>query len=179
MEILDADLLHEIEQRSGEEIHRCYQCKKCSTGCPMSFAMDVYPHQIIRLLQYGLEEEIWKSETLWICASCEACGVRCPNEINIAHLMDALRQIAVESGKKTKNMDILTFHRTFLNSVKKRGRIHEVSMLAKFKIKTMNLTEDLMVGWDLFRLGKLPLKPHSIKGRKEIRKIFEQNTPPG
>jgi heterodisulfide reductase subunit C len=61
---------------SGEKINNCYQCKKCTAGCPITFAMDILPHQIIKYIQLGLEEKVLTSKTIWLCAACETCGTR-------------------------------------------------------------------------------------------------------
>lgn len=84
-----------VEEISGEDLNACYQCGKCSAGCPSAFIMDLLPHRIIRGLQLGLAEEILRSETPWVCASCEACSVRCPRGIEVARVMEALRQVAL------------------------------------------------------------------------------------
>ena len=92
---------HVIET-AGEEIFDCYQCYKCSAGCPVSYTMDLLPHQIIRSVLFGRKEKVLSSSTIWICASCETCTTRCPNEIDIAKVMDVLRQIQCESGKAAR-----------------------------------------------------------------------------
>lgn len=80
-----------IEEISGQNVFSCYQCGKCSAGCPFSFAMDLLPSQIIRMVQLGLAEEIGDSKTMWLCSSCFTCGVRCPRGVDMAKIMEALR----------------------------------------------------------------------------------------
>lgn len=172
---LGSSIVKEIEEIFGEEISSCFQCKKCSLGCPMSVSMEHPPHEIIRLLQYGLEERIYQSEALWICANCETCGARCPNGISVGGIIDSLRLIARERGLKTEIRDIPIFHKNYVESIKKRGRVHEVSMLMLYKLKMKNLFEDLLLGWGLFYRGKLPLKATSIKGKEELQKIFSKS----
>lgn len=162
----------ELEEMIDESINSCYQCKKCTLGCPVALFMEIQPHQIIRLLQYGLEERIYESESLWICANCETCGVRCPNGINIGVIMDSLRQWGREKGLKRGTRDIPIFHSNYIECIERRGRIHEISMLMKYKLKTKNIFEDLFLGWDLFSRGKLPLRGHSIEGKEELQRIF-------
>lgn len=82
----------QIEQLSGEKISTCFQCEKCANGCPMTFAMDIAPNQVMHSIQLGLIDPVLKSDTIWVCASCETCSTRCPNDIDIAHVMDTLRQ---------------------------------------------------------------------------------------
>ncbi len=169
-----SEFFQEIAERSGEEINRCYLCKKCTSGCPMAFAMDYQPHQLIRLLQYGKKEKILESSIFELCISCETCAARCPNDINIAAIVDALRQYAFEEDHKSSGRDVLKFHREFLDNIRRRGRVHEVDLLARYKIKTLNLFEDLAIGWKLFRRGKLPLKGEKVEDRDEIEKIFSE-----
>ena len=94
----------------GEELFDCYQCYKCSAGCPVSFEMDLLPHQIIRSVVLNQKEKALSSKTIWICASCETCTTRCPNEIDIAKVMDVVRQIQLESGSEAKEPRVPVFH---------------------------------------------------------------------
>ena len=89
-----------VAELSGQNLRLCYQCGKCSAGCPMAFVMDLLPNQVIRLVQLGLAEDLEGSETAWLCASCLACSVRCPKGIDIARVMEAVRQLSLR-----KNID--------------------------------------------------------------------------
>ena len=90
--------LREVERRSGALTSACFQCHKCSTGCPVGPEMDLLSSQIMRLIHLGAERETLMSRAIRMCASCEACTTRCPMEIDIAAVMDTLRMIAVERG---------------------------------------------------------------------------------
>ncbi len=90
-EKVHSDFVKKVEELSGQNILSCYQCGKCSAGCPSSFAMDLLPSQIIRMVQLGLQDEIMNSKTIWLCASCLTCSVRCPRGIDIAGIFEALR----------------------------------------------------------------------------------------
>ena len=92
--------LSEVVQASGETLQACYQCQKCSAGCPVAYAMDLLPNQVLRHIQYGHRERVLGSKTIWICASCYTCSVRCPNNIDIAKIMDTLRHLAMHSDVK-------------------------------------------------------------------------------
>ena len=98
MNALENTFLSEVHQASGETIQDCYQCQKCSAGCPVAYAMDILPNQVLRHIQYDHREKVLASKTIWICASCYTCSVRCPNNIDIAKIMDTLRNIAIRSG---------------------------------------------------------------------------------
>jgi len=95
---LCSDFVKKVEEISGQDLLSCYQCGKCSAGCPMVFAMDILPNQIIRLAQLGLEEEIGKSKTIWLCASCITCGARCPRGVDLSKVMEALRLLTLRKS---------------------------------------------------------------------------------
>ena len=95
---LCSDFVKKVEEISGQDLLSCYQCGKCSAGCPMVFAMDILPNQIIRLAQLGLEEEIGKSKTIWLCASCITCGARCPRGVDLSKVMEALRILTLRKN---------------------------------------------------------------------------------
>jgi heterodisulfide reductase subunit C len=86
-----------VQELSGQNLLACYQCGKCSAGCPAVDEMDILPNQIIRYAQLGLKEELLASKAIWICASCLTCNARCPKGINIAEVIEALRQILLRN----------------------------------------------------------------------------------
>jgi heterodisulfide reductase subunit C len=164
--------LSEVVQASGEKIQACFQCQKCSAGCPVAYAMDILPNQMLRHIQYGHRDRVLTSKTIWICASCYTCSVRCPNDIDIAKIMDDLRSLALRSGAKPGEKDIPVFHSVFLGSIKSKGRIHELSLILQFKSKTKDFLKDAGLGWKMFRKGKIKLLPSRFRGGKEIQQIF-------
>jgi heterodisulfide reductase subunit C len=166
--------LSEVFQASGEKIQTCFQCQKCSAGCPIAYAMDILPNQMLRHIQYGHRERVLSSKTIWICASCYACSVRCPNNIDIAKIMDALRSLALRSGAEPGERDVPVFHSVFLDTIRSKGRIHELSLILQLKSKTKDLFKDLGLGWKMFRKGKIKLLPSRFRGGKEIQEIFKE-----
>ncbi|MFQ5951809.1 MAG: 4Fe-4S dicluster domain-containing protein [Candidatus Omnitrophota bacterium] len=87
-----------IEELSGENIYKCYQCGKCSAGCPIVGHMDILPNQIIRLIQLGSEKEVLDSKTIWLCSSCLQCAAKCPKGVDVAKIMDTLREVLKREG---------------------------------------------------------------------------------
>jgi heterodisulfide reductase subunit C len=94
-ERLRGEFVRKVEEISGQNLLSCYQCGKCSAGCPMVSSMDILPNQLIRLAQLGLEEDVAESNVVWVCASCLACAVRCPRGVDLAKVMEALRAIVL------------------------------------------------------------------------------------
>ena len=97
-----------VEELSGQNLLACYQCGKCSAGCPAVSQMDILPNQIIRYAQLGFKDELLKSKSIWICASCFTCNARCPKGINIAEVIEALRQILLRKREDHIKVEKLT-----------------------------------------------------------------------
>ena len=95
---IHSDFVKKVEEISGQSLPSCYQCGMCSGNCPMFFAMDILPRQIIRLVQLGLEEDITNSNTIWLCASCLTCSIRCPMGVDLAKIMEALRLLTLREN---------------------------------------------------------------------------------
>ena len=169
-----ADFLSEVQERSGEPVSRCYQCRKCTNGCPLAFAMDILPNQVMRMAELGLKDELFGSKTIWICAACQTCTTRCPNDIDIAHLMDVLRQLSQEAGTPAAEEKVVKFHKVFLDSVRRHGRAFELGMVARYKLATRDLLADAKMGWEMFKKGKLKFLPASIHDKREVREMFDK-----
>jgi len=170
----DGSFCAEIQAATGEPVSSCFQCKKCTAGCPVVASMDVVPHRMIRLIQMGLRDEVLAASTVWICASCRACEARCPNDINIARVMDYLKARILHSHGDVPERRVLAFHRSFLNAVRAYGRAHEISMIGLFKVRSRSFLDDLAMGGRMLVRGRLPLLPEVIRGRGQIGRIFRR-----
>ncbi len=170
----DPSFLGEVERLSGEKVSRCYQCRKCTNGCPAAFAMDAVPNQVLRLVQHGLKEEVLRSSSIWICAACQACTTRCPNEIDIAHLMDVLRQLSRRTETPSAEPGVIEFHRAFLDSVRRHGRVFELGLAARYNLATRRPFGDWKLGWEMLKHGKLKFRPAQVRDRRHIREMFEE-----
>lgn len=170
---LTSKWVEDIESLSEIKLSRCYQCKKCSNGCPVVYAMDYPPNRLIKMIQFGFKEEVLKSSTIWICASCETCNTRCPNDIEIPKLMDYLRQEALRENLVEKEKNIPIFHQVFLSSIRRYGRVHELMMIGEYRLRIKDFKSDLKLGWEMFRRGRLKLFLSSISGMKELEEVFK------
>jgi heterodisulfide reductase subunit C len=169
----DGSFLDELEVSSGERISSCYQCYKCTAGCPVVREMDIYPHRIMRHILLGNREKVLQSKTIWVCLQCVTCSIRCPNDIDVAHLFDTLRKRAVKEGKAA-DMDGWTFDRFFLESVERHGRLHEIEAILRYKMKKGNLFGDARMGTGMFLKGRMGVLPHNVRDRERMREIFKK-----
>ena len=180
---LDPAFLEEVEVGSGVKVSACFQCRKCTNGCPVTFAMDLYPDQVMRYIQLGFRQPVLESATIWVCAACETCTTRCPNEVDIAKAMDFLKQTVVRTRGVPHEKKVLTFHEVFLNDVRKRGRVFEAGLMQSYllksgeaftKLKDLSILDEMRLGWTMYRKGRLNLLPHGIKGKEEVKKLFKE-----
>ena len=170
-----ADLGDLFAEEKGIHVQDCYQCQKCSAGCPVAFAMDYKPNQIIQMVSLGMKERVLRCRTIWVCASCYTCSARCPNDIDIAGVMDRLRQAAGREGMEPGEKDVPIFQAAFLESIRTHGRVHELGLMARYKMKTGKFLDDFKLGWKMFLKGKLRLFPAGIRNKGEIKKFFKES----
>jgi heterodisulfide reductase subunit C len=163
-----------VNEITGQNIDGCYQCGKCTAGCPIAYTMEIPPHEIIRFVQLGCEQEALSSRTIWLCASCETCTSRCPKNIDVVAVMDALRILAFQQGQTRAEKEITLFHKIFLKVVEHFGRVNEVSLMGHYNLLTLSPLRDWRLGKKLLARGKLKLRVPKIKGLKEFQEIFKR-----
>jgi heterodisulfide reductase subunit C2 len=171
-------LKSKLEEATGIKMAHCYQCGKCTAGCPLNEDMDFMPNQILRMLQLelpGYEDKILGSLSIWLCLACDTCYSRCPQEVKISQIMDFLRQESLRKGLvHPEAKDILKFHQAFLRSIEQNGKLHEVGLTIDYKLKTLNLMQDVFLAPSMFVKGKLSILPHKVQNVEEIEKIFKK-----
>jgi heterodisulfide reductase subunit C len=176
----DDAFAREVRKTCGAAVERCYQCMMCTAGCPVSYAMDLKPHQVVRFAGMGLKDLVLKCSTIWLCASCETCATRCPNEIEVVQVMDALRETAIREGIEIPEKAARAFHDSFLKVVRKRGRISELGLMTRLKWATGKMFSlsgsalaDMWLGWRMFIRGKLKFFPKKTEDLDAIERMFQ------
>ena len=156
----------------GVNINMCLQCRSCSGGCPFTAAMDHLPNEVLRMLQFGLVDEVLRCSTIWTCVACNTCSAQCPMAIDIAAMMDVMRQMAVERNLAVAEPDVLAFHQEIMRSIQKYGRTHKLEIMLRFKLKTRRFFEDTQTGLRMLAKRKLDLTPSRVKDTDTLNKLM-------
>lgn len=174
------DIPSYLFQETEVDVKQCYQCGKCTAGCVLAEDMDYPSSYILRLLQTGSEADynkVLSSRAIWICLNCENCVGRCPKEVDIPRLMDFLRSESLSKEMVSKSAkNVVAFHRSFLDCVKYTGRLYEVGLEAGYKLRTMDIFQDMKLVPAMLRRGKLKFKPDMITNRKSLMDIFKKTS---
>lgn len=166
-------LADEVRRRTGRNPAKCYQCGKCSAGCPMAVETELRPHDVLRLVGLNRREKVLASESLWLCVGCETCTARCPNDCDPAGVIDTLKAMALEDSTEGLPKPMMAFHHSFLDQIKAHGRISELGMMVSYKMRSGALFADATAGPGMVQRGKLHLMPPRIAGVEEVRAIFK------
>lgn len=170
---IDPSFAEKIKEISGENVFLCYQCKKCASGCPGRDFMKTHPTALMRYVQLGMKEEAMKQDTIWYCMSCQTCSTRCPQDIDIAHVVDAIKIIAQEEKIKTDTKNARLFNRLWMTLLKYMGRMYEVGLTGMLNTFTGKPFKDMSLGMKMIKKGKLKLFP-SFKKPLETKKMFDR-----
>ncbi|MDP2937048.1 MAG: 4Fe-4S dicluster domain-containing protein [Dehalococcoidia bacterium] len=172
--VAQSKFLSEVERESGQRIMDCYQCGKCTAGCPSAASADVTPRQVMRGIQLGLAEEMLDNSMIWLCVSCQICTARCPCEIDIAKVMESLRLMATRQGR-AKERDIALFHRLFLKSAEAGGRVWELGLGGFYNMSSGHLLANVGLLPSMLAKGKLEVLPHhNKKAKAAVKRIIER-----
>ena len=138
----------------------------------MATFMEIQPNRIIRLLQLGQWQRLLEGRSIWYCASCETCSSRCPNNVHLASIMDALRKLSSDSDGPSKDIYVQLANKLFLQNIRSYGRQYEVRLAAMFNVKSGQFLKDMMLAPKLFAKGKLKILHKKNKNLSEIDRIF-------
>ncbi len=168
----ESDFATEVEQASRARLSACLQCQKCTSGCPVAARADLRAHELVRLTQLGLRQEVLGSRMIWECTACQTCRTRCPQGVDLAAINDALRRMSRESASVHQQTTLPVFNDAFLRSVRRRGRVYEVGLMAAYKLRTLRLLEDMEQLPTMLIKRKLKVLPKNVPGKRERKRLF-------
>ncbi|MDR2197613.1 MAG: 4Fe-4S dicluster domain-containing protein [Coriobacteriales bacterium] len=169
----DLDAIARISREAAVRLADCYQCGTCSAGCPMSHEMDLTPRQLIHALQLGLLHRALEARSPWVCALCQVCSVRCPQEVRIADLMLAVRHAAKRAGlRPVREPDV--FDDIFVNNIRSRGRNNEALLAGFFNLKSGHLTQDVRNAPRMAARGMISPRFNQVRDRAAVRNLVDK-----
>jgi heterodisulfide reductase subunit C len=133
---------------------------------------DIRAHELVRLIQLGQRDEVLKSRMIWECTACQTCRTRCPQGVDLAAINDALRRMSREAESVHQKTTLPVFNDAFLRSVRRRGRVYEVGLMAAYKLRTLRLLEDMDQLPTMLIKSKLKLLPKNVPGKAERKRLF-------
>ncbi len=170
---INSKLAQRVQEETGQNVYLCYQCIKCTSGCPVAEFFDWQPNQIMRALQLGQDDIALHAQTPWLCASCQTCTTRCPQGLDIAAIMEFLTREAKAHDIQPPVPEVNIFNEAFMREVKLWGHAYELGLMAEMKLRTRNITGDLDLGVKLIRKGKLPILPHATRPPRHVKPVGE------
>lgn len=162
----------------GENIWACIQCGICTGSCPVAGEMEYPPRKIISMIRAGMRDEVLSSNSMWYCLSCYMCTVRCPRSVKPTELAHALKCLSNQQDINVRRTRTPAMYQSFVGSIKSNGRAHEFGIMFRFYLETglLSAMKLLPLSFSLFRHGRMPLKPHRVKGREELKQILRKFT---
>jgi heterodisulfide reductase subunit C len=172
IESIGGSLAFEVKERSGASPMSCYQCAKCSSGCPVASRSDLKPHELVRMVQMDQREAVLTSRFIWECTSCQTCATRCPQKVDIAAMNDGLRAMSRAARSAAPATAVPVFNDIFLDAIRERGRVFEMGLMIRFKLRTKRFFEDAGKAPMMLLKGKLPLFGPRVGGKDEREALF-------
>ena len=169
---ISPELARRIQEELGQNVYLCYQCVKCTSGCPVAEFFDWQPNQIMRALQLGDEEIALHAQTPWLCAACQTCTTRCPQDLDIAGIMDFLTREAVKSGVTPSIPRVNTFNQAFLREIRLWGRSYEPGLMVEMALHDPRaLMGDIKLYLNMLKKGKVGFFPELTRSRHNVKPI--------
>ncbi len=171
---INSELARRVQEATGQNAYLCYQCVKCTSGCPVSEFFDWQPNQIMRAVQLGQEDVALHSQTPWLCAACQTCTTRCPQGLDITAIMEFLTREAKARGFKPEVPAVKAFNEAFMREIQLWGRAYELGLIAEMKLRTLGtrpLTDDVDLGLKMLRKRKLKLLPKPTRAPRHVKPI--------
>jgi heterodisulfide reductase subunit C len=172
---LGAELLRRVrELPHGEKINECIQCGTCSASCPTSGAMEYGPREIIAALRAGMLERVLRSNTVWLCASCYSCVVRCPANIPFTDIMYELKRLGVKYGIYPKKTTNAAMANSFSEVIDRHGRNSDTKLILKYYTRTglWKILGQMGLASKLFFKGRMDIFTKTIKGLDGLQKMM-------
>ena len=162
-----------IAREAGVNLKDCYQCGKCTAGCPLAEGMDLMPREVIRFLQLGALDVVLDAKTPWICAQCDVCSSRCPQNVDICSTMRAVRLASKHAGKRpVPEADI--FDEEFIANVRAHGVSNEQYLAAAYNLKSGHLMQDMGNATRMLKRKMVGVAIHNTKGRAEVAALVDR-----
>jgi len=160
---IHSDLARRVQAETGQNVFLCYQCVRCTSGCPVAEFLDWQPNQIMRALQLGQDDIALGAQTPWLCAACQTCTTRCPQGLDVAGIMEFLAREARARGLRPRVPEVEIFNQAFMREVRLWRRAYELGLMAEMKLRTGDLTGDLDLGLKMILKQKLAFLPTPVR----------------
>jgi heterodisulfide reductase subunit B len=165
-------LAQRILEELGENVYLCYQCVKCSSGCPMAEFFDWQPNQVMRAVQLGQEDIALESTTPWLCASCQTCTTRCPQGLDITAIMEFLTREALARGIKPPVSAVRNFNEAFMREVRIWGRAYEPGLMIEMGLHDPGgLIEDVPLYTRMLGKMKVGFLPNFVRPPRKVKPV--------
>ncbi|MBT8171819.1 4Fe-4S dicluster domain-containing protein [Candidatus Bathyarchaeota archaeon] len=158
---IDQNFKYAMKKVSGfERLRLCFQCGSCTADCPISRFSEIYhPRKLMRMTQLGMKDKVLVSQALWLCAACYTCVDHCPQNVNIAGVLTALRNMAIDEGI------IPPVFRVLMHNILKTGYAYRIPELRQKKRTEKGLPvlpkanlDDLVKLFELLTVSKVAEK---------------------
>lgn len=174
--LINSFLLQVENIPGGDSLKKCIQCGACTGSCPVSYTMDISPRELIALFRAGDMERILSSRTIWICASCYSCTVRCPQGVQITDILYALKRLALENDIFPRRFPVFALSKSFVGLTNRYGRSYEPGLITAYFLRTniFKLFGMIPLFFKLLTRGRIKLLPQKIKSRNNFSKILKE-----